>query len=82
MADGNPEVKTIEWEKNGEMVLNGHNSYLCLEFTPLKRADAGNYTCRATNTVGSSKTSMLFKVLCKYSVHLHVFGVWLDVHFQ
>ncbi|CAC5383632.1 unnamed protein product [Mytilus coruscus] len=62
-AYGNPHVKTIEWNKNGESVVNGYDSYLCLEFTPLHRSDAERYTCKATKIVGPSELAMLYTVL-------------------
>ncbi|CAC5393297.1 unnamed protein product [Mytilus coruscus] len=62
-AYGNPNIQTTEWKKNGESVVIRDDSYLCLEFTPLNRSDTGNYTCKATNTVGPSEKSMLYKVL-------------------
>ncbi|XP_076088315.1 neural cell adhesion molecule 1-like [Mytilus galloprovincialis] len=54
---------TIEWKKNGESVLTGNESRLCLEFTALNRSNTGRYTCKATNTVGQTKQSMFYKVL-------------------
>lgn len=64
-AKSNPKAMTIEWKKNGESVLTGNESRLCLEFTALNRSNTGRYTCKATNTVGQTKQSMFYKVLCK-----------------
>ncbi|CAG2248792.1 unnamed protein product [Mytilus edulis] len=62
-AYGNPNIQIIEWKKNGESVLNDSDSNLCLEFISLNRSDAGNYTCKATNSVGQSVQSMIYKIL-------------------
>lgn len=35
-----------------------------LAVTNIKREDHGNYTCRATNAVGSSDQSLILNVLC------------------
>ncbi|XP_071149213.1 cell adhesion molecule DSCAM-like [Mytilus edulis] len=69
-AKSNPKAMTIEWKKNGESVLTGYESRLCLEFTALNRSHTGRYTCKATNTVGPTKQSVFYKVLYPPVIHI------------
>ncbi|XP_076065322.1 nephrin-like [Oratosquilla oratoria] len=72
LTDANPPVQHITWYKEGKVVIqnvtkgilvgSGYN----LVLQSVKRSDAGMYTCKATNTIGSSISKSL-KLSVQYS---------------
>ena len=60
----------VEWLKNGVPVVVGHRfrpihdfGYVALDIVGVIPEDSGNYTCRATNLVGTAESN--FRVACK-----------------
>ncbi|RUS80107.1 hypothetical protein EGW08_012106 [Elysia chlorotica] len=48
-VDSNPQVSSVRWSKDG-VNLSGTNPFL--RFSPAGKADSGEYTCTATNSIG------------------------------
>ena len=71
----NPAASDIVWKYNGNVI----NSDETLTLTNVKRAQAGTYTCEASNTMtptvgnqenGKAQSSTQVTVECKYNVHI------------
>jgi len=62
-ASGTPDPD-VQWIRNGKVKNSGKNTAL-LTFSSIKRADGGQYTCRANNSVGSAENHPTLVVHCK-----------------
>ena len=67
-ASGKPQPDVV-WIKNG--VLESSVKPGLLEFHNVNRTDAGNYTCRANNSVEVTSFDRTIVVYCKYILNLN-----------
>lgn len=80
-AKGRPSHMTYKWFKNNEPLDSLHGRYVQdsnMNITGLVRSDAGNYTCEASNTEGSSTLSFVLSVKRKYTLRIRVNIVFTD----
>lgn len=66
ITESNPPADNIIWIKDLQKIKSKSNSNNCVEFLPIYREHAGNYTCIAKNTIGSSSVRQSVRVLCEY----------------
>ena len=59
-ANGDP-TPFVQWSQGGVIFPTGNN----LTFSPLLKANAGLYTCTATNVAGSISETIYLDVYCK-----------------
>lgn len=78
-ARGNPKVLSYVWIKDGIEVVTEEARFdpnkpwardliprgPVLEFKTVNRLHAGEFTCEASNTVGSSRVKIIVSILCK-----------------
>lgn len=71
---GDPSIK-VEWFCNGRPLTIGSRfktyndfGFIALDIVGVNLADAGQYTCRASNSLGSSETSAAVQVIAKANV--------------
>lgn len=62
---------TFKWYKNGKLIDKSskeatNDKFSALVIDPVKATSAGNYTCVASNSFGSSSYSSLLVVKCKF----------------
>lgn len=64
---GHPAL-TYVWKKNAtsEPIAKSH----ILRLGEMKRSDAGNYICEASNRHGNETTNVYFNVQCKYELYV------------
>ena len=64
VIDANPNVTFYRWYKDGILMQNYSANYTILT---VRRRDAGNYSCAASNIVGTSSSSsnINLDVLCE-----------------
>ena len=67
-ASGKP-LPDVTWIRNGVMESTGKKATL-LKFNNIKRTDAGQYTCRANNSVEVTSIDTSIVVQCKYILTL------------
>ena len=63
-ASGTPDPD-VQWIRNGTVKSSGKKTAF-LMFSSINRADGGQYTCRANNSVGSAENHTALVVHCKY----------------
>ena len=63
-ATGRPDPD-VAWIHNGKIQIAGPKS-VHLNFSAISKSDAGMYTCRANNSVGSTKKHVNLVIYCKY----------------
>ena len=71
-ADGHP-PPTFSWKFNGNVVNGAQQNTLVLTSVEVK--DAGNYTCVASNSLGSKEVTRVVNVLCKLDHLLSYMGI-------
>ena len=64
-ASGKP-LPDVAWIRNGELESSGKKTAF-LKFDNINRKDAGQYTCRANNSVEVTSIDTTIVVHCKYS---------------
>ena len=62
-ASGTPDPD-VQWIKNGKVENSGKNTVL-VTFSNINRADGGQYTCRANNSVGSAEAYTTLLIHCE-----------------
>ena len=67
-ASGKPQPD-VAWIRNGELKSSGKEAAF-LKFDNINRTDAGQYTCRANNSVEVTSIDTKIVVYCKYSLTL------------
>ena len=60
----------MKWIHNREVKSSGVKK-ADLTFRRIRKADAGMYTCRANNSVGSDEKQLQIIVKCKYIHFMH-----------
>ena len=73
-ASGNP-LPDVAWMRNGVVESSGKKSAF-LKFDNINRTDAGQYTCRANNSVEVTSIDTSIVVYCKYVLTL-IFYYWI-----
>ena len=73
-ASGNP-LPDVAWIRNGVVESSGKKSAF-LKFYNINRTDAGQYTCRANNSVEVTSIDTSIVVYCKYVLTL-IFYYWI-----
>ena len=63
-ASGKP-LPDVAWIRNGELESSG-KKVVSLKFDNINRTDAGQYTCRANNSVEVTSVDTKIVVHCKY----------------
>ena len=63
-AFGEPQPD-VAWIRNGVLASSGNKTAL-LKFNNMNRMDAGQYTCRANNSVEATAIDTTIVVHCKY----------------
>ena len=75
---GNPKP-TIEWLKNGEVVVSSHYFQIIngrnLRILGLMKTDEGMYQCTASNAVGMIQSSAWLKVIQKGFYGFHSYSI-------
>ena len=71
-AHGNPSAIAYKWKKNGNDVSTNTNASVyqmdaVLNFTSVRKEDAGLYTCEASNSQGKATFSFNVTIQCKFS---------------
>lgn len=61
-ASGHPNP-TVSWSKHGDQGFVNRNGWL--NFTKIRRVEAGNYACHANNTCGKNSSVRTVDVQCK-----------------
>lgn len=68
---------TVQWLKDGVMITSGYTTNVLstvdqtvtvesdLTLTNIAKSDLANYTCQASNGIGTSHQSKVLNVLCK-----------------
>ena len=74
-ASGKP-PPDVAWIRNGVLESSGKES-ASLEFDNINRKDAGQYTCRANNSVEVTSNDTKIVVYCKYILTL-IFYSWMN----
>ena len=67
-ASGKP-LPDVAWIRNGELESSGKKAAF-LKFDNINRTDAGQYTCRANNSVEVTSINTAIVVHCKYTLTL------------
>ena len=67
-ASGKP-LPDVAWIRNGAVESSGRKSTF-LKFDNINRTDAGQYTCRANNSVEVTSINTAIVVHCKYTLTL------------
>ena len=67
-ASGKP-LPDVAWIRNGVLESSGKKAAF-LKFDNINRTDAGQYTCRANNSVGVTSSDTTIVVHCKYILTL------------
>ena len=67
-ASGKPQPD-VAWIRNGVLESSGKKAAF-LKFDNINRTDAGQYTCRANNSVEVTSIDTTIVVYCKYSLTL------------
>ena len=75
-ASGKP-LPDVAWIRNGVLESSGKKA-ASLKFDNINRTDAGQYTCRANNSVEVTSIDTTIVVYCKYILTL-IFHFW--IHF-
>ena len=73
-ASGKP-LPDVAWIRNGELESSGKKAAF-LKFDNINRTDAGQYTCRANNSVEVTSIDTSIVVHCKYVLTL-IFHFWI-----
>ena len=73
-ASGKP-LPDVAWIRNGVLESSGKEAAL-LKFNNINRTDAGQYTCRANNSVEVTSLDTTIAVHCKYILTL-IFYFWI-----
>lgn len=76
MARGRPARMTYKWYKNNEPLYSTHGRQIRdagLNITAVYRDDAGNYTCEASNTEGSSTVWFTLSVKRKRQTSIFIY---------
>ena len=60
--NASPDVLSLTWSKKDGVVNNNDKEPGKLEITRMKISDAGVYTCKAENKIGSSEKSFTLEV--------------------
>ena len=74
-ASGKPQPD-VAWIRNGVLESSGKKAAF-LKFDNINRTDAGQYTCRANNSVEVTSIDTTIVVHCKYILTL-VFYFWIN----
>ena len=74
-ASGKP-LPDVAWIRNGQLESLGKKAAI-LEFNNINRMDAGQYTCRANNSVEVTSVDTTIVVYCKYILTL-IFYFWIS----
>ena len=67
-ASGKP-LPDVAWIRNGVLESSGKKA-TSLKFDNINRTDAGQYTCRANNSVEVTSINTAIVVHCKYTLTL------------
>ena len=70
-ASGKP-PPDVAWIRNGELESSGKKAAF-LKFDNINRTDAGQYTCRANNSVEATSINTTIVVYCKYILTLNFY---------
>lgn len=62
-ASGTPDPD-VRWIRDG-MVIGSERTTVFLAFNRIKRADDGQYTCKANNSAGNDQKQVTLEVHCK-----------------
>ena len=73
-ASGKP-PPYVAWIRNGVLESSGKKAAF-LKFNNINRLDAGQYTCRANNSVEVTSLDTTIVVYCKYIITL-IFDFWI-----
>ena len=63
-ATGTPDPD-VEWIRDGQVKSSGPKTAQ-LKFSNISKSDAGMYTCKASNSIGSEEKQLKLVVNCKY----------------
>ena len=79
-ASGKP-LPDVAWIRNGVLESSGKKSAF-LKFDNINRTDAGQYTCRANNSVEVTSINTTIVVHCKYVVTLISISEFTFIYLQ